>query len=365
VGVGLLSTALVLGGCASAPRPIFEARHPALVWPPTPAPAKIRYLGQLSSESDLQAGRKPLEALGDLFAGRREPARLYGPRAAVCTRDGERLWIADPGGRCLHLFDLRTRVYQQLRQLGETQLLSPVDVCLGPDDSIYVCDSEFVALHRVASRTGEWLGTLRIPEELLRPAAADYGAAADELYVADSAAHDIKVLGRDGSLRRIIGRRGSGPGEFNFPCDVVVAGESIWVVDTGNHRVQGLSRTGEPLAAFGQAGDAPGDLALPKAVALDRDGHLYVVDARFENIQIFDQSGRLLLAFGQEGAGPGEFWLPAGVFVDALDRIWVCDTYNGRVQVFEYLTDKPRAATGPPVPEGAPPRTSDQRNAAP
>lgn len=342
-GVGLVSTAIILGGCAQASRPVFEEHRPALVWPAAPNPAKIRYVGQLSTESDLKPGRKPFQALGDLFVGAKEPERLFGPRSAVCTPDGEHLWIADPGGRCLHMFDLQTRAYKRVRRLGEAHLLSPVDLCLGPDDSVYVCDSEFVAIHRIAARTGEWLERLRIPEEVLRPVAADYAAASDELFVADASAHDIKVLGRDGQIRRIIGNRGSGRGEFNFPCDVVVHGEMIWVADAGNHRVQGLTRAGQPTVVFGRAGDAPGDLALPKAVALDSDGHVYVVDGRFENIQIFDQSGRLLLSFGQEGTGPGEFWLPGSVFVDARDRIWICDTYNSRVQAFDYLKVGPNS----------------------
>jgi DNA-binding beta-propeller fold protein YncE len=340
LGLGFVPGAIVLAGCAQRQRPIFEERYPALVWPAPPAPPKIRYVGELTSEADLKPARKPLAAIGEFFVGAEEPEPLYGPRSAVCTPDGQRVWIADPGGRCLHLFDLRTRSYKRIRSLNDAQLLSPVDVCLGPEDSVYVCDSEFVAIHRIAADSGAWLETLRIPEEVLRPAAIDYDPAADELYVVDSSAHDVKVLSRAGSLRRIVGHRGSAPGEFNFPCDIVGDGDMIWVVDAGNHRVQGLTRAGRPVIAFGQAGDAPGDLALPKGVALDSQGHIYVVDARFENIQTFDRSGRLLLAFGQEGTEPGEFWLPASIFIDARDRIWVCDTYNGRVQVFDYLKDE-------------------------
>ena len=90
---------------------------------------------------------------------------------------------------------------------------------------------------------------------------------------------------------------------------------------------------------FGEAGDSLGDLALPKAIALDSDNHIYVVDSRFENIQIFDRSGRLLLFFGTEGTGPGEFWLPGGIFIDGNDRIWICDAYNSRIQVFDYYKE--------------------------
>ena len=141
------------------------------------------------------------------------------------------------------------------------------------------------------------------------------------------------------ATRPAAGRRGSGPGEFNLPCDIAFDGQMLWVADTGNNRVQGLSRIGEPLVTIGQAGDSPGDLAMPKAVAVNKEGHVYVVDSRFENVQIFDRTGRLLLYFGQEGVGPGEFWLPSGIFIDATDRIWLCDSYNKRLQVFDYLPE--------------------------
>ncbi len=247
------------------------------------------------------------------------------------------MWVADPGGRCLHLLDLENRSYRQITRAGKTPLLSPVSLCLGPDESIYVCDSESVAIYRLSGRTGDLIERLRLPEDILRPAAVGYDPKAGDLYVVDVLAHNVKVLSRRGVLRRIMGRRGEGPGEFNFPSGIAVEDDMIWLVDTGNHRVQGLNRAGDPVASFGQAGDAPGDLALPKGVAVDSDGHLYVVDARFENVQIYDRSGKLLLFFGEEGTAEGEFWLPAGIFIDADDRIWVCDSYNRRVQVFQYV----------------------------
>jgi DNA-binding beta-propeller fold protein YncE len=310
-----------------------------MIWPapPAEAPARIRYVGQLASSADLKPPQKPFQALGDLFVGAKMPETLYGPRAAVCTAGGQRLWVADPGGRCLHVFDLDRREYTKIEQAGGEHLLAPVGLGLGPEQSVLVCDSEAVAVYRFNADTGSFLESLRLPEDVIRPAAITYSAADGMLYVVDVAAHNIKVLDLDGRLHRLVGRRGLKPGEFNFPCDIVDDGELIWIVDAGNHRVQGLTRSGEPRFTIGQAGDAMGDLALPKGVALDSDGHVYVVDARFENVQVFDREGALLLVFGQEGIGPGEFWLPSGIFIDSNDRIWICDSYNRRVQVFDYL----------------------------
>lgn len=287
---------------------------------------------------------------------RQSRSRCTDRRFVVCTPDGSRVWVADPGGRRLHLFDLSRRAYGKLSQVGDQPLLSPVGLCLGPDDSLYVCDSEYVAIHRLEAASGRLLESLRLPEEIERPVALSYRESTGELLVVDSGAHDIKVLAGDGTLRRVIGRRGGRPGEFNFPCGITGGGGLIWIVDAGNHRVQGLTLAGEPVVVIGRPGDAPGDLALPKGIALDSDGHVYVVDARFENVQIFDQAGRLLLIFGQEGTGAGEFWLPAGIFIDRNDRIWVCDSYNGRVQVFDYLKlpDEHENRHDPDVPSTGP-----------
>lgn len=324
-------------GCSGPLRPIFPPVPDAPAWPEPPEAPRIRYIGALSTSADLKPAPKPFSGLSNLLVGPAKPDPLYGPRSIVSTDDGKRLWVADVGGRCLHLMDLDRRVYRKVTRVGEASLLSPVDVCRGPESSIFVCDSEAVAVHRLSAESGDGLGTLRIPEDLQRPAAVYWDDAARELYVADTGAHDIKVLDENGALLRILGRRGAGPGEFNFPCDLIGDGEALWVVDAGNHRVQRISPTGEVVGGFGQAGDALGDLALPKGVALDGDGNVYIVDARFENVQIFDRSGQLLLAFGEEGNEPGQFWLPAGIHIDAHNRIWVADTYNGRIQAFDYL----------------------------
>ncbi len=334
-----LATVLAAVGCQQPAEEIFAPVEPAVLWPAPPAEPRYRYVGALRDSSDLKPPPKPFQGLGDLIIGKKPAEPLYGPRDVVCTADGRRTWIADPGGRCVHMFDLEAREYRKINQIGGRHLLSPVGLALGPQESLYICDSEGVAIYRMSSVDGSGAESLRLPPEILRPVALQYDPIRRELYVVDVSAHDIKVLDTTGRLLRLIGRRGTGPGEFNFPCDLVLRGNVLWVVDTGNQRIQALSGSGEPLTQFGQAGDAPGDLALPKSIALDRERNVYVVDARFENIQVFDRSGQLLMVFGEEGTGPGEFWLPAGIHIDARNRIWVCDSYNRRVQVFEFLTN--------------------------
>lgn len=339
----LCLTALSLSACRTVERPIFEPPAVAITWPPAPQAPRIRYVGELKTSDDLKARTSGLEGLRRFFVGKKEPSPLFGPRSVVCTPDGQRVWMADPGGRCLHCFDLEKRTYLKVEKAGPTHLLAPVDVALGPPGSIYVCDSEKTAIHRLDDQCGGLLETLRLSEEVRRPVAAFFDPHKNELFVVDVLSHDVKVLDERAAVLRVLGRRGEALGEFNYPTAIVGDGPRLWVADSGNHRVQAISPDGTPLLAFGRAGDAPGDLALPKSVAVDPDGHLYVVDGRFENIQVFNDAGQLLLFFGEEGSGPGQFWLPGGMFIEPGGRIWVCDSYNRRVQVFEYVREAEHA----------------------
>jgi sugar lactone lactonase YvrE len=339
--LGALAIATITG-CTSIPKPIFSPHKDPLLWPAPPAPARIEYIGQIRTSADLNAPRSAAQSLGDLFVGKKEPDSLYGPRDVLVTPGSQHVWVADPGGRCLHLFDLVRREYHRILRMADEPLLAPVALTNGPDGSVFLCDSERVAIYLFDNRDGRLIRSLRLPDELRRPVSATFLAVTDTLFVVDAAAHDIKVLSPDGDLIRILGRRGTAPGEFNFPTAITTDGELLWIADTGNYRVQAITFEGEAVKSFGQPGDAPGDLAMPKALALDPDGHLYVVDSRFENVQVFDRDGRLLMYFGEEGVAPGQFWLPGGMFIEPGGRIWICDTYNRRVQVFQYLGSERR-----------------------
>lgn len=338
---GLMALSVV-PACHRPMKPVFSPPPTPLVWPAGPAPARIRYVGQLKSSADLKPPSKTFQSLTDFFVGKKEAQELFGPRAVAVSRDGRFVWVADPGGRCLHSFDIIGREYRKITNVGGRPLFAPVALAAVEDGGLLVCDSEGVAIHRLDIATGAFRESLRLPEDVQRPVALCHNDQRDELFVVDILDHNIKVLDRNSRLLRSMGTRGNAPGEFNFPSDIACTGSTLWIADTGNHRVQGLTLDGTPVRSFGQAGDAPGDLAMPKGVALDSDGHLYVVDARFENVQIFSPEGELLLYFGEEGTGPGAFWLPAGIFVDNDDRIWICDMYNRRVQVFDYIGQESR-----------------------
>ena len=326
-----------MGGCTTVVGPLFPPRERELVWPPPPDPPRIRFVGTFATTKDLNVKRESFLGLADFILGDEKPEELTGPRSVALAPGGRWLWVADPGRRALHRFDLELREYARIERAGGAPLQTPVWVSPGPEGRMLVCDSRARAILRFDAASGEALDPLPLPPSLKRPVAAAWDPETREIFIVDAVSHDLKVLTEEGVLKRVIGRRGTEPGCFNYPCALALGADTLWVADAGNHRIQGLSLEGRPRVSFGSAGDAPGYLALPKGIATDSRGHVYVVDARFENVQIFAPDGRLLLVFGEEGRGDGQFWLPSGIFIDESDRIWVCDSYNRRLQVFQYL----------------------------
>jgi DNA-binding beta-propeller fold protein YncE len=273
------------------------------------------------------------QRIGGLLAGQ-APETFVRP-AGVAFRDGV-LYVADPGGPALWILDARAGQSRRVADIDGHPLISPVAVALGPAGQVFLADSALARVFRLDG-AGRATGTVTHPE-LRRPAGLAYDAARDRLYVADSGAHRIVVFAGDGQLVGEIGRRGSAPGEFNFPTHLALAPDGgLLVTDALGYRIQRFGRDGTPAGHFGRHGNTAGDFASPKGVAVDSDGHVYVVEALFDAIQIFDHTGQYLMGFGERGAGRGQLQLPGGLFIDGQDRIYVGDAYNARVQVFQYL----------------------------
>ncbi len=151
---------------------------------------------------------------------------------------------------------------------------------------------------------------------LERPTGLARDAQRGRVYVADTRAHDIKVFDDDGKLLNVIGQRGEGDGEFNFPTYLTFVGDKLYVTDTMNSRIQIFDTDGNFIAKFGKLGLNVGNLVRPKGVAVDSFGNIYVIESLYDNLLVFDNKGRTLLALGGSGKGIGEFYLPSG----SLDR---------------------------------------------
>jgi len=335
----LAVTGMLLGGCAtqhdSAP-----AARPERIWPEPPATPRIRYLNSVYSAEDFGIGKSFWQQLGDFISGP-SSTRLVRPMAVVADTQNNIVYVADPGAKGVHRFDLKHSRYRLLRRKDKLPLPSPTHMAAGENGRVYITDSELGQVF-VATPDGKRLLPLALDAELKQPTGIVYEPGTGRLYIVDTAAHVIKVFSNNGALVGQFGRRGNAPGEFNYPTSLWQArpGELL-VTDSLNFRIQRVDTGGHPLGQFGQAGDASGKLSRPKGVATDRSGSVYVVDAMFHAFQVFDASGKLLFMLGSQGHDAGEFWLPTGIFITADDRIYVSDSHNRRIQIFRYIGGEP------------------------
>jgi len=335
--MGVLLLLLLVGGCGPDRSEPMTSTQAGLVWPPPPEQPRIMYLGEISTEEDLEKRKPWLQGLGELVFGEGEVGILVSPYAVAVDATGM-MFVADSGGAAVHVFNLRTRAYNQFSRLSdEATLQKPVGLAVFAD-RVYVVDS-ILRQVCVFKKNGTFLFSFG-GERFKRPSGIACWGLDGVLYVADTSSHVIHIFDLDGKFIKQLGGRGLGAGQFNFPTHLWVDQRGqLYVSDTLNYRIQVFTREGQFLKMFGRQGDRPGNFAHPCGVATDRLGNIYVTDRQFENVQVFNSDGQILMALGQEGKEPGEFWLPGGIFVDGRNRIYVADSFNKRIQIFALRED--------------------------
>jgi DNA-binding beta-propeller fold protein YncE len=262
---------------------------------------------------------------------------------AVAAREG-RIYVADTAQRRVVVFDVPRRRVFALGLRAPGTLAKPAALAIDGRRLLYVADSSLRKV-LVYDALGLYQRTIGDPQALRRPTGVAVTAAGDRVYVVDRADNDsdqhrVLAYDADGRMLAEIGRRGSGPGEFNIPVQAAVAPDgTLWVLDAGNFRVQAFNTEGRFLRAFGQVGNALGQFSRPRGLACDADGNVYVSDAGFGNVQVFNSQGRLLITLGRAGRfdRPGRYGLVHGVGVDETGRVYIVDQYFNKVEVLRRL----------------------------
>ena len=74
--------------------------------------------------------------------------------------------------------------------------------------------------------------------------------AQEELYIVESGENKIRIYGSDGQLKRSIGRKGSGPEEFDTPIGLDFYEDQIYVSDSFNNMIKIFDKYGKYLGGF-------------------------------------------------------------------------------------------------------------------
>lgn len=93
------------------------------------------------------------------------------------------------------------------------------------------------------------------------------------IYVIDSSAHNIKMIGPDGKLMKVIGQEGQGPGDFYSPAFIAISKNRLVVWESMNRRFSILDMDGE----FLKLAKIDDELGRPIKMRALPDGRLVVM----------------------------------------------------------------------------------------
>ena len=272
----------------------------------------------------------PYNTVSDYF---KLPAgRTWGSTSAVeIDKDGKSIWVAERCGTnsCLDRatgkmsadptilkFDSSGKL---VKSFGAGLLVFPHGIYVDRDGNVWVTDGQDNAPQPARGATPP-------------PAAGAPPAGGGRVGPLPGATigHQVYKFSPDGKVLLTLGKPGGAaePDYFYQPNDVVVAPNGDIFVAEGhggaNDRILKFSKDGKFIKSIGKKGSGPGEFNGPHALAFDSKGRLIVGDRSNNRIQIVDQDGKFI-------SETTEFGRPSGIWVDKNDVLYVADSESGSV----------------------------------
>lgn len=349
----MLITATIMAACA----PEVVVKKERYFWPSPPNTPRIEWLGEYSSQLDLEM--TPSRRIKEFIAGADDPVGLKKPAEVRVDDVLNKIYVADSEASGVYVFDLQQSELRMLSTAGSglPERITPISLAIDKDNNLYVLEPRYRKV-LVYNSSEKLIRTIDLMKVCLRPVALAIDKNRGRLYVSDVQTNKIFAFDLNGAKLFSFGAAGSEEGAFNRAVGITINSTGdIIVADTFNARIQVFNEAGSFRRAFGKRGDREGDFQLIKSVAVDQDDNIYVVDGRSHSVSIFNKTGDPLFILGGFYAvkssgkqAPGGFLLPSGIDIDSHGKIYIADQQNSRIQVFQYLRDT-SAPTGIPAPQ--------------
>ena len=267
---------------------------------------------QTDQVQPVNSGANPYSVIRDWATLTLEKRPWGGSNGVAIDRDGKSVWATDrcsPGTTpgCLgtqanpvHLFDDSGK---EIRSFGGGMFVWPHGIHVDRDGNVWVTDSRAPSAEDLKNFPGEdrkgsvvikftpqgkvlmTLGRPGVrgnpPEALTDPTAVATDPANGDVYIAESHTDvtdpnlvgRISVFDQAGKFLRVIGKTGTGPGEFRTPHALAFDSQGRLVVaDRHNHRIQLLTKSGQFIREYDAFGRTSG-------LAIDKTDVIYTTDS--------------------------------------------------------------------------------------
>ena len=267
---------------------------------------------QTDKVQPVNSGANPYRVIRDWAHSTLEERPWGGSNGVAIDRDGKSVWATDrcsPGTTpgCLgtkanpvHHFDESGK---EIRSFGGGMFVWPHGIHVDRDGNVWVTDARAPSADDLKKFPGEdkkgsvvvkfspegkvlmTLGKPGVrgnpPEALTDPTAVVTDPANGDVYVAESHTDvadpnlvgRISVFDKNGKFLRVIGKTGTGPGEFRTPHALVFDSKGrLIVADRHNHRIQVLTKAGKFILEYDDFGRTSG-------LAIDKNDVIYTTDS--------------------------------------------------------------------------------------
>jgi len=222
--------------------------------------------------------------------------RLDSPVHMAVSKAGE-IWVTDRSLKGVYIFDGDGTFLRKFVPSKDPEFVwSPLAIAFGPDGTVYISDVGDVEKHRILAYAPdgtflkEWGNTVAVssagasPGSFLFPnglAVAGRDATDTLVYVADGNNRRVQVFKSDGTFVRVINSSGT-------PRGVALDAQGrLYVVDALSHRVDIYSDKGVLLTTFGENGSGPGQFNFPNDVVIDSTGRILITDRENNQVQVW------------------------------------------------------------------------------
>ncbi len=262
--------------------------------------------------SPVNSGAHPYKVIRDWAKFDKEARPWGGSNGVAIDRDGKSVWATDrcspgfiPGclghkGNPVHHFDASGK---EIVSFGSGMFVWPHGIHVDREGNVWVTDSRTASAADLEkfpdennkgsvvvkfSPEGKVLMTLgkpgvrgNPPEALTDPTDVVTDASNGDVYVAESHTDvsdanlvaRISVFDKNGKFLRVLGKTGTGPGEFRTPHGLEFDSQGrLIVADRHNHRVVILTKEGKFIAEYPEFGRASG-------LAIDKNDVIYTADS--------------------------------------------------------------------------------------